>query len=64
VQETEAREPEMFGPAECKRGVSPFMEAASKVSLEIVQLLHRRGARAGITAPCAAQSLVPGRLKS
>jgi hypothetical protein len=44
VQETEAREPEMFGPAECKRGVSPFMEAASKVSLEIVQLLHRRGA--------------------
>jgi ankyrin repeat protein len=49
--------------AECKIGVSPFMEATSKASLEIVQLLHRHGARPGITATCAAQSSVPGRFE-
>jgi ankyrin repeat protein len=49
--------------AECKKGVSPFMEAVSKASLEIVQLLHRRGAQPGITATCAAQSSVPGRFE-
>jgi hypothetical protein len=36
-------------------------EVASKANLEIVQLLHGRGARPGNTATCAAQSSVPGR---
>jgi ankyrin repeat protein len=49
--------------AECERGYSPFMEAARMASLEVVQLLHRYGALPSITAPCAAQSFVPGRFE-
>jgi hypothetical protein len=39
------------------------MKVASKATLEIVQLVHRRGPRLGITATCAAQSLVPDRFE-